>query len=116
MRKWKLPRYYSGATWDGYYVSLGQHRDSDAVDRSNFRAAWDRLNSIPGSEDARGEELLCIVRENHWAVGWVEWIAIHESLTAHVEEGNRIAAKLEDYPVLDEEALSALEFEEGGVS
>jgi hypothetical protein len=113
MRMWKLPSNYSGANWEGYYVSLSQHRDSDAVTRSNFQAAWERLKAIRGVTVL---QQLCIVRENHWAIGWVEWIAIHESLTAHVEEGHRISAKLEDYPVLDEEALSALEFEEGGVS
>ena len=30
-------------------------------------------------EALRGEsETVIVVRESHWAVGWVEWIKIHE--------------------------------------
>lgn len=114
MKLWTMPRHYFGQEWDGYYVSLGQTRDSDSVERSNFRTAWERLNELPGSEDARGDEKLLIVRERHWACGWVEWIAIHESLSEHVTLGNAIDSRISDYPVLSEDDLSRLEFEEGG--
>lgn len=52
------------------------------------------------------------VRESHWAVGWVEWIAIHESDFAALQEADRIMAKLHDYPVLDEDLFSQYETDE----
>ena len=64
---------------------------------------------IPDNEetDSRIE-----VSENHWAVGWVSWIAIHETDTAALKAADEMAASLENYPVLDECDLSELESEE----
>ena len=42
---------------------------------------------------------MIVVQESHWAVGWVERIAIHESDAATADWPK---AKLADYPVLDE--------------
>lgn len=44
-------------------------------------------------------------------VGWVEWVAIHESNTAALELAEELMAKLEDYPALDEEHWSMMEAE-----
>jgi len=52
-----------------------------------------------------------IVRESHWAVGWVEWIAIHESDTAALAEADEILCTLADYPVLDDMHYSDMEWE-----
>lgn len=104
LKRWTLPDNYGGAHWPEYFVFLGQHRDSDSVTRSNF---------IRGLELIGGEsETVQIVRERHWAVGWVEWIAIHESDAAALAEADSIAAALHDYPVVDEDHLSALEWDE----
>ena len=45
-------------------------RDSDCLKQSNFAVMLREL----GGES----ETVIVVRESHWAVGWVEWIAIHE--------------------------------------
>ena len=104
LARWIHPDSYAGAHWPEYFVFFSQHRDSDSVTRSNF---------IRGLELIGGEsETVQIVRERHWAVGWVEWIAIHESDSAALREADEIAAGLTDYPVVDDDHLSELEFNE----
>ena len=72
LERWKMPRDYSGAEWPDYYSSgVGRSRDSDCLEESNFHSM---LAALGGESDT-----VQVVRESHWAVGWVEWIAIHES-------------------------------------
>jgi hypothetical protein len=71
LKKWTLPPSYVGAVWPEYYVFLGRTRDSDCLTESNFACG---LEGIGGETDT-----VIVVSENHWACGWVEWIAIHES-------------------------------------
>lgn len=101
LKRWTLPCDYFGAEWPEHFVFFSQNRDSDSLTRSNFRCALKALGGEKTAED--GTPLVSIVRESHWAVGWVEWIAIHESN----EEALRIADELERkvidiYPVVDE--------------
>lgn len=104
LTRWQVPGSYFGQHWDGYFVGLGQHRDSDALDRSNFRAA---LEALGGESDT-----VHVVREGHWAVGWIEWIAIHESNIESLKIQYDIERSLADYPVLDETDLCEEEAEE----
>ena len=53
-----------------------------------------------------------MVRERHWAVGWVEWIAIHESDEKALREADELAAALTDYPIVNESHFSELEWTE----
>jgi hypothetical protein len=104
LRRWTMPANYFGAEWPEYFVFLGQHRDSDSLTRSNF---------ICGLKALGGEsETIRVVRESHWAVGWVEWIAIHESDQAALTKANEIKDQINDYPVVDEDHWSALEDDE----
>lgn len=105
LKKWTMPDNYAGAVWPNYYVFLGQNRDSDCLTRSNFQSALDAI----GGEDG---DLVIVVREGHWAVGWVEWIGIHQDAEDKLKEADEIACALEDYPVVDDEHLSNLEYEE----
>lgn len=91
---------------EGWLVFLGQHRDSDTVQRSNFRSA---LKALGGEDDAAG---VAVERFNHWAVGWTEAILIRPDAAEKIAEAERITAKLEDYPVVDEDDLSELEWDE----
>lgn len=116
LERWRLPQCYAGAHWPDYFSFLGQSRDSDALERSNFAAGLKAIGgeqSDPEREDPQNEgcalPLVLIVRENHWLVGWVEWIAIHESAVAALAIADKIKAKLDDYPIVDEEAFSELE-------
>lgn len=53
-----------------------------------------------------------VIREGHWAVGWVEWIAIDQEDGKALAIADELVAGLKDYPVIDEAAYSELEFNE----
>src|SRR5947209_2290534 len=105
LRRWTVPNNYAGEVWPDYYsAGVGQSRDSDALERSNFRAM---LKALGGES-----ETVRVVRESHWAVGWVEWIAIHQDDSEAFAKADEEAARLKDYPVLDEDDFSREEMEE----
>lgn len=104
LSRWTMPECYAGAVWPNYYVFLGQNRDSDCLTRSNFQSG---LEAIGGES-----ETVIVVRESHWAVGWVEWIAIHQDDSEALEIADTIATALENYTVVDEEHYSQLKTEE----
>jgi hypothetical protein len=120
-REWTLPRDYAGATWEGWYTAgFGRSRDSDALELSNFQVASRKLLALSDKAELPLAELermadngICetveIVRENHWAVGWVEWIAIHSSNAAAIERAKELCERANDYPPLDESHWSNLE-------
>lgn len=104
LKRWTLPDNYVGARWPNWYVFLGQHRDSDTLTRSNF---------ICGLREIGGEtETVKVIRENHWAVGWVEWIGIRRDDETALRKADEIKAALDDYPVVDESHWSEMEMEE----
>lgn len=120
VKRWTRPANYAGAEWYGYYsAGFGQSRDSDVLERANFQAAWAALEndrSIDLGECGPDNDgpTVQIVREGHWAVGWVEWIAIHESDKEALRIAEELCNGVADYPVVDEELYSRLEDEECG--
>ena len=109
IKHWTMPECYAGVEWPNYYSSgFGQSRDSDALERSNFQIALAAL----GGES----ETVIVVRESHWAVGWVEWIAIHESNTAALTAAEEQRERYAQYPVLDEDDCSKEEQEESDLT
>jgi hypothetical protein len=84
-------------------VFLGRHRDSSLLEKSNFERG---LELVGGESDT-----VMIVRESHWAFGWVEWIAIHQSDDAALREADEIMGALECYPVVDDEHYSHMQFD-----
>jgi hypothetical protein len=104
LKLWTTPKDWFGQPWSGHYVFLGQHRDSDALSRSNFRSG---LKAIGGESDT-----VTVVRESHWAVGWVEWIAIEACDSKALKIADEIKAGLDDYPVVDESDWSEEEMNE----
>jgi hypothetical protein len=95
LKRWTRPECYFGAEWSEYYsAGVGQSRDSDCLKQSNFAVM---LSELGGESDT-----VIVVRESHWAVGWVEWIAIHQSDTAALAAADAQCGRLEDYPILDE--------------
>lgn len=105
IERWAMPRHYIGEHWAEYYsAGVGQSRDSDCLERSNFAAM---LKLLGGESDS-----VIVVRESHWAVGWIEWIAIHESDHAALQVADETMGRLEDYPVLDEDDWSEREQED----
>jgi hypothetical protein len=139
LKRWTLPSNYMGASWPAYYsAGIGESRDSDTIERSNFRTAWAALDALntdcpvcEGSGDApepwgrlsdgspigwkgcdtcHGSGRTVVrVEENHWAVGWVAWIAIHESNDAALKVADEFNERLGNYPILDGNDLDMLE-------
>lgn len=104
LKRWTKPDHYAGASWPEYYSSgVGQSRDSDDLEESNFAVM---LKDLGGESDT-----VLVVRESHWAVGWVEWIAIHQSDDKALAIADRNKKRLADYPVLDENDWSDRETE-----
>jgi hypothetical protein len=95
MQKWSRSENYIGESYFDYYVLLSRNRDSGLMEESNFQSALKMLN---GESDT-----VKIIRANHWAVGWIEMILIHESDKVSVDKGNEIEESLENYPILDED-------------
>lgn len=107
LKLWSMPSHYFGAVWPGYYsAGIGQSRDSDTLERSNFECVSKEL------KEWMVDDLVVIVRESHWAVGWIEWIAIHQDCGEALQIADEIKAGLEDYPVVNEDHWSELEWNE----
>lgn len=118
LSRWQRPRNYIGAEWRGYFVApVTRNRDSSIPDNVNWDSQWAILKPLMADfVDFEGEPSVSpsIVSENHWAVGWAEWVAIHESNEAALRAADALAERLESYPVLDEDALSAAEWKAYG--
>jgi hypothetical protein len=106
LKKWTMPRNYFGEEWPEFFVGLSQTRDSDCLERSNFACFLAGL----GGES----ETVLVIREGHWACGWVEWIAIHQDATQAIEKAEKMMERLEDYSVLNEDDFSEREEKEAG--
>jgi hypothetical protein len=95
-----------------WYLAIGQSRDSDLIEKSNYRVVLSQLNekfpADPETEQIDWED----AHESHWAVGWVETIIINPANQALVDFFLEIKAQLENYPILDESDWSNLEVEE----
>lgn len=107
------PTHYFGS-WpgtDGFLLTLAMHRDSDAVDKSNFEVAQTRLAEVAATLPADDEPDMGWVTTHtasHWAVGWIEYIWVCDTPKL-AEAALDILNALEDYPVLDDMHLSELE-------
>jgi hypothetical protein len=86
LKRWTCPENYFGAEWPDYFSSgVGQSEESDPLERSNFESMLEAL--------AGESETVIVVRETHWRLGWVEWIAIHQDDDKVLEIADRIAAR-----------------------
>lgn len=101
LKLWTRPDCYAGAQWPEWFPVIGQNRDSGALDRANFDAT---LKALGGQS-----ETVLVIRESHWAVGWVEWIGVHQSDSVALRTADDIKGALEQYPVVDEFLFSEYE-------
>jgi hypothetical protein len=121
---WERPSSYAGHNPEGDYVVISQHRDSDALVRSNYtRIYTDVLAKAVELGQPAGIDIdpdlpndrqwVYSFRASHWAVGWIEYVILRnaapDDLVTYVGE---IRAKLDDYPVYDEDHFSELEHTE----
>lgn len=98
-----------------WLVAYSTHRDADCLARSNWRCFIRALGGN-GAEGAKGTqdvtETVAIEEAKHWAVGWVQYLLIAPGATELIAKAEKILADLEDYPVLDEDDFSTLEYDE----
>jgi hypothetical protein len=116
---WTRPQCYVGATWPDWYIFLGRNRDSDCLTNSNFEQGLKAVRAVMSKESISDDEnedcaTVQVVSENHWACGWVKWIAIHKSDTTALECASGLLDRLDNYPVLNEEDWSEREHEQAG--
>ena len=87
------------------------NRDSDLLDQSNADAIDKALAPFADGDnaDVRAEH------HGHWACGWIDGYAIRVYRNGQITEAFRayheLAARLADYPVLNEEDFSRREYE-----
>lgn len=86
-----------------WLVAYSAHRDAQALERSNWRCFGQALRALPTVRDWSGEDLpIAEERASHWAVGWIDYLLVNPACPEAVAEAERLLARLEDYPVLDE--------------
>lgn len=108
---WTRPPNYIGKTWEGWFVFLDRNRDSQLLTSHNFETALRELETLSTDDAPDGDATVRAVSENHWACGWLEWIAIHESNAPALAKARELGKRLDDYPILDEESYSERESE-----
>lgn len=113
LRPWTLPQNYAGATWEGWLVApVTRHRDSELLEESNWAHQLKILEAIGEPEGwTLDDPPFQVVTENHWAAGWVEWVAVRPEAKEHVAALEKLAKRLDQYPILDEMDLSMREVE-----
>lgn len=110
MKLWTHPENYYGEVWPNYYVFLTRHRDSDLLTECNFDVAMERLKALPHADEYENSRI--IVREGHFAVGWIEWIAIHADDTDAIQAAEEMEKKIETCCILDEDRYCEMESRE----
>lgn len=122
---WEHPGNYAGPSWDEYYCVAGHHRDSDPLTESNWPCWLKFMRDLLGPEseiaqcafmgevDVTPSPGWVVVRESHFAVGWVECIRVHQDCDpAKLAAIDAQLHKLDGYPVMDEDHFSQLEDDE----
>ena len=95
--------YLGERNWDNWFVLAGRTRDSGPLEESNFKCM---LKALGGEGDD-----VFVYHVGHWAVGWIEGILINPANVAMVKLGDKIQKQLENYPIMDEDHFTALQYE-----
>jgi hypothetical protein len=91
---------------DWLIAPCSQNRDSDSLVRSNYRVQLAAIEAVD-PDGADHEEH----RFGHWGPGWFELVLVRPGSYA-ARAAHEIEARLDDYPILDDDDHSALEWEE----
>jgi len=105
----------TGSRLREYFVApVTHHRDSDLLTESNWDAQLATLKplhaDVPSDPDEDGSPV--VIRDRNPLVGWAEWLAIHQDNSEALEAADKLAERLESYPILDEEDNSRREWED----
>lgn len=96
---------------DNWAIAYTHHRDCGLLDQSNAAAIAAALETFTkGSDpDAIAEH------HSHWLVGWVDGFSIRVCRRGRITKAfrayHRLAQRLAEYPILDEEDYSRREYE-----
>ena len=93
--RWTRADNYMGDDYSDYYVIAETNRDADGLMDSNFSAIKKTLGD-------KGIEYIDI-RFNHWAVGWIEQLMVHQDNADGLKLADELNASIEDYPILDDD-------------
>jgi hypothetical protein len=104
---WEGPA--DGSDPDKWALTVGQHRDSGLLDQSNYAV-------IVKDMEARFPDDVEDFRSSHWAVGWLDQLAVRVfDANGNITDAFHAIAdwksKLEDYPLADEDDYSRREYE-----
>ena len=104
--RWARSSNYFGDDLSKMYCIVGRSRDSDLVETSNWQVAQEILIEV---DENIGDRIRGF---NHWAVGWIDELMIPDDapdnlLIACAE----IRERIDEYPLLDEEHHSKLEYD-----
>jgi len=118
---WKTQSDYGGFNPIGDYCILSQHRDSDALDRSNWQCACEQL-AAEAYDDGRysmtdeewnARPMVYHWRAGHYLVGRIEYLMVRpDAPDATLEAAGEILCRLGSYSVLDDEHFRELELSE----
>lgn len=115
LKTWTLPSNYIGQSWNRYRVApVTRHRDSQLIEESNWAAQLKILSKVDSENEDWGRDGGApweVVSENHWAVGWVEWVAVHPEAGPWIAALEKLGARLEEYPIADSDDLCEREAE-----
>lgn len=115
--------YLGQENFPGLYVLLSQTRDSGTLERSNFISALQLLGGektikiAADDGDSKCTDFFDEIDEvithrfGHWACGWFELLCVHKD-SPQFKIASEIKERLKDYPVVDEEHLNQLEWDE----
>lgn len=128
MKLYERPDSYCGPEYYGCYPFIGRSRDSRLVESSNWKGITEELKKKFGPEQCGeyGNDGFCgakkvteagkptwfIIRDSHWAVGWVETLYIHQDAKEIVAWAEAVEKRLEGYPIYNEDLYSEMEMEE----
>jgi len=90
---------------DWLVAPCGNNRDADLLTQANWES---QLESLLELEDP---ETWQVCRFSHWGSGWFEIILVQPGSKAE-ELCSKLEAKLADYPVLDEDHFSKVQWED----
>jgi hypothetical protein len=96
---------------DDWCIVYTHHRDSELLDQSNAAAIEAAMGPFMDGKDTD----VVAEHHHHWAVGWIEGYSIRVFRRGRITKAFRryheLAVRLADYPVLDEEHYSQLEYD-----
>lgn len=96
---------------DHWAIVYTHHRDSGVLDQSNAVAIEKAMQPFTEGNDPD----VVAEHHHHWAVGWIDGFSIRVFKRGRITKAFKVyhalAARMTDYPVLDEEDYSRREYE-----